>query len=152
MTVRDLMNTDFQAAEESETLLDAARRMLGHGVNSLPILDRQGTLIGVLEIEDLLPKLEPVPFSEDVEALRLFGAWVDEKNLNSFCAQYCEKRVSELMHADPSILEPDDDLSTVLREMRETAFRPIFVVDAGRRLLGMITRSDMLELLLGDES
>ena len=151
MTVRDLMNTEFHSLKREETLLDAARRMLAHRVNSLPVLDDDGRLIGVLEIEDLLPKLEPVPFSEDFEALRLFGAWVDEKNLDSFCEQYCEKQVSELMHEHPLTLEPDDDLSTVLREMRESAFRPIFIVDDGKPL-GMITRSDLLQLLLGDET
>ena len=143
------MNASFHATSPDQTLADAAKEMLSRRISTLPVVDAQKRLVGALYIEDLLPKVEPVPFTEDVEAFKLFDRWLDERNLESFYENYRQVLVQKLMHQRIHTVSPDDTLTVVLRAIRRSNFRSLFVINEQSHLLGLISRSDLLRLLLG---
>lgn len=75
MKVKDLMTQDPVVLGPEATLEEAARRILETRYGGFPVVDGEGKLLGVVQVEELLPHPENVPFS-DVEALQLFGEWV----------------------------------------------------------------------------
>ena len=72
MKVKDLMTQDPVVLGPEATLEEAARRILETRYGGFPVVDGEGRLLGVVQVEELLPHPENVPFS-DVEALQLFG-------------------------------------------------------------------------------
>jgi CBS domain-containing protein len=54
LRVHDLMSTEPVSVEPDCPLVQAVRRMVGHGVNRLPVVDGAGRPIGVLTRDDVL--------------------------------------------------------------------------------------------------
>ncbi|GIW29401.1 MAG: hypothetical protein KatS3mg070_2764 [Meiothermus sp.] len=69
MQVKNLMGLRPYTVHKDETLYRAAELMLEHRLGGLPVVDDGGVVVGLLEIDQMLPEPQKVPFS-DVEALR----------------------------------------------------------------------------------
>jgi CBS domain-containing protein len=112
------------------------------------VVNEKGQLIGLLEIDDLLPKPENVPFST-VQALRLFGEWVDPGSIEKIYAHYARIPVRQVMRTEVATVRPEDSLETALTRMLEgQQYRRVLVVDEHEHLLGTLTRSDFLRLFV----
>ncbi len=149
MKAVDIMTRDPLTATKGETLWVAAERMSAHHYGGLPVVDETGAYLGVLEMDDLLPRPENIPGAPDVIALQLFDKWVDEHSIHDFVQIYKEKRVEEVMRTEVPVLKPDDPLRVVLDKLIENLYRRMPVVDTEGRLVGIITRGDLLMLLMG---
>lgn len=57
VAVRDVMGDELITATEDESLPDVVKRMRAAGVRRLPIVDGEGTLVGILTVDDLLDLL-----------------------------------------------------------------------------------------------
>lgn len=147
MEARDIMEPAPIWVRADESLLDAAQHMLDNPFSTLPVVGEDaGELIGTLSMDDLLPRLEAVPFSE-VEALRLFENWLDENNYDKFGPRYREQAVEDHMHKDVQAVTPETHLCEALRIIVSSSDHQVFVVDEDRRLLGVIGRNDVLAVL-----
>ncbi|MEK6551583.1 MAG: CBS domain-containing protein [Pseudomonadota bacterium] len=57
VAVQDVMGGELITATEDESLPDVVKRMRAAGVRRLPVVDREGTLVGILTVDDLLDLL-----------------------------------------------------------------------------------------------
>ncbi len=57
LSVRDLMTTNLLTVRTSDSVDKAAKLFLEHGFGALPVLNKQGSLVGVLSSQDLLRAL-----------------------------------------------------------------------------------------------
>ena len=57
MSVEDVMTTDVLTLDEACEIPEAVARLSERGVRRAPVVDRQGTLVGIVSIDDLLPPL-----------------------------------------------------------------------------------------------
>ncbi|MEK6771363.1 MAG: CBS domain-containing protein [Pseudomonadota bacterium] len=57
VAVRDVMGGELITATEDESLPDVVKRMRAAGVRRLPVVDGEGTLVGILTVDDLLDLL-----------------------------------------------------------------------------------------------
>lgn len=151
MKAEHIMTPDPLTTRKGETLWVAAERMLAHHYGGLPVVDDNGLYLGVLEMDDLLPRPENIPGAPDVLALQLFDRWVDEHSINDFEEIYRTKPVEEVMRTEVPVLKPEDPLRVVLDKLIENLYRRMPVVDEEGKLIGIITRGDLLRLLMGRE-
>ncbi|GAB5603764.1 CBS domain-containing protein [Thermus sp. FJN-A] len=147
MKVADLMTKNPDTIGPEATLEEAAQRILEKRYGSLPVVDKEGCLLGLLQVEELLPHPENVPFS-DVEALQLFGEWVDGDFLESIYRRYQKTPVKAVMRTDIPRLHPEDPVGKALEALLTSEVRHLPVVDQGNRVVGILTRSDFLKLIL----
>lgn len=68
----------------------------------------------MVQVEELLPHPENVPFS-DVEALQLFGEWVDEDALAEIYRRYQRTPVKAVMRTEIPKVHPEDPWARPLR-------------------------------------
>jgi CBS domain-containing protein len=54
LTVGDVMSLDLVVAHEDEPAMDALMRMQRFGIRRMPVVDEQGTLVGLLALDDLI--------------------------------------------------------------------------------------------------
>ncbi|MGQ9736202.1 MAG: CBS domain-containing protein [Thermaceae bacterium] len=147
MKVKELMTPSPVTVSEEATLEEAARILLHHRYGGLPVVDGEGKLKGILQVEGLLPHPENVPFS-DVESLQLFGEWVDEGSLGEVYRRYRNHRVGEVMRRDVPFATPEDSLGKVLKLFLEAGLDHLPVVDEEGKVVGILSRSDLLKLIL----
>jgi CBS domain-containing protein len=148
MKVADLMTRAPETLRPKATLEEAARKILETRYGGFPVVDEEGRLLGLLQVEELLPRPENVPFS-DVEALQLFGEWVDEGTLQEIYRRYQSTPVEAVMLKEIPRVHPEDPLGKALQVLLTTEVRHLPVVDQEDKVVGILTRSDILKLILG---
>lgn len=148
MKVAEVMTPSPETLGPEATLEEAARRLLETRYGGFPVVDGEGRLLGLLQVEELLPRPENVPFS-DVEALQLFGEWVDEDVLAEIYRRYQRTPVKAVMRQEVPRVHPEDPLGKALEILLTTEVRHLPVVDGKDRVVGILTRSDILKLILG---
>jgi len=118
-TAGEIMTTRLHTISPETTLAEAGEVMARYGHGSLPVVDRQGHLLGLLTRRDL------------DRALR--------HGLDS-------APVSIYMWKGPVTIPPDMPAEKVRQTMVEHDVGRLLVVDEERRLLGLISRTDLLKL------
>ncbi len=141
------MTKDPVVVPEEATLEEAARIFVKNRYGGLPVVDREGRLQGVLQVEELLPRPENIPFS-DVEAWQLFGQWVDGDALEEVYRRYQNTRVKEVMRKEVPRVHPEDPLGKALEILLTTDFHHLPVVDKEGKVVGILSRSDILKFFL----
>ena len=57
LTVKDVLSGDLVAATENEDATVVLERMRERGVRRMPVIDREGVLVGVLSVDDILERV-----------------------------------------------------------------------------------------------
>ncbi|HEY1857577.1 CBS domain-containing protein [Acidocella sp.] len=143
MNVAALMSTNIVSVLPSTTLADAVRIMLAHNVSGLPVLETDGTLVGMITEGDLLRRTELESEGKQPSWLKVFLM------PSSVAADYVAthgRRVCEVMTPHPMHVGPAADLAEVSRLMLHKHVKRLPVLEADR-LVGIISRSDVLRAL-----
>ena len=126
MKVRDAMTAGAECVGESETLVDAARKMADLDVGSLPICGEDQRLKGMVSDRDIVVKV--LARGEDPSTVT----------------------AGQLGEGKPVTIGADDSLEEALRTMSEHRVRRLPVID-GHDLVGMLSQADLARSL-PDES
>ena len=113
----------------STTLAEAERLLEKHGYNTLPVVDAERRLLGVISSLDLLRAFD---FSEDA----ILPAY----------HRIMEKSVETVMSRDAQTLTPRAPLTRVLRKLVDSGSKSFPVVD-GERVVGVVAREDVMQAL-----
>lgn len=57
LMLSDLMSLDLVTVQEDESIESALKKMHEHGIRRLPVVDRTGSLVGILTLDDVLQYL-----------------------------------------------------------------------------------------------
>jgi CBS domain-containing protein len=119
-TARDIMSTDVTCIGESETLLDAARKLRDDDIGALPICGEDGRLKGMLTDRDIVVK-----------------ALAEGRDPATTTA-------GELAQGDAQTVTigADDSIEEALRTMEEHKVRRLPVID-GHDMVGVIAQADV---------
>lgn len=123
MTIGKICTRETYLAKPYESLLAAAERMQARNVGTLIVLDDERRPVGVLTDRDLV--------------VRGMAAGRDLRGTN----------VSQVMTRNPRTVTESTPIESVLQSMRSLGVRRMPVVDDERRLVGLISVDDVLELL-----
>jgi CBS domain-containing protein len=143
MNVAALMSTNIVSVLPSTTLADAVRIMLANHVSGLPVLESDGTLVGMITEGDLLRRTELESEDKQPSWLKVFLM------LSTVAADYVAthgRRVSEVMTTHPIYVSPATDLAEASRLMLHKHVKRLPVLKAGR-MVGVISRADVLRAL-----
>lgn len=110
----------------------AHRRMQEHDCHHLPIVEH-GVLVGMLSASDIVKALVPAPGSPPTRS----GA-----------ALLQERRVSDIMSRRVTSLPQDATLEDAARKLATGDFHALPVVGPGGALVGILTATDLAELLV----
>lgn len=125
MKVADIMRTNLQTANPDTSIHEAITTLADAHVLGLPIIDRDGRLVGVLSASDVLDRLAEAADADERE--RLFRHSV----------------VRDLMTPNPVTIRPDADVKDAAQEMLYLEVHRLFVVDA-EKLVGIVSQSDVV--------
>ncbi len=144
MKVRDLMTTEVITVGRDASLKEAARRMIEAGVSGLVVTDADGALNGVVTEADFV-KAESDRRAE--KRARLLRWFVPQPEIPS-----TERLVGDVMTPDVITIGPGDDHAKAARVMRKAGVKRTPVVDSNGRLVGILSRSDILRAFARSDS
>jgi CBS domain-containing membrane protein len=138
-TVGQAMRREVVCARPEMLLTEAAQLLYTHRINGMPVVDDLGHVVGMVGIKDILRA--PFRSGDEVYISTL-------TSLTRLAAQLGTQRVAEVMAWRVSAVSPEELLSKVMAQMVNRGIHPIPVVDQDRRLLGILGRADVLDMLL----
>lgn len=139
-TVAELMTRDVVRARRDMPFKEIVRLLTENDVTAVPVVDDRDHPVGVVSEADLLRKSAdqadpsgrtPVPHLEAWERAKAEGA-----------------RAEELMSAPPICARPEWNVVEAARLMETRHLKRLPVVDETDRLLGIVSRGDLLRIFL----
>jgi CBS-domain-containing membrane protein len=137
MKVSDVMTRDVVTVEEDMPLKDVAELFLEHDVTGVPVV-YEGRVVGVVSETDILYK-ERGSEGEPRGPI----AWLLDAPEQDFRRKLAARTAGEAMSAPPVTIRPNRPLAQAAAMMLEHRVNRLPVVD-GDRLVGLVTRSDMV--------
>jgi CBS domain-containing protein len=136
-TVKDVMSTHVVAVRKSASFKDMATRLREHRVSAFPVLDEDNKVVGVVSEADLLTK-EALEFSATG---RVSGMLHHREQ-----AKAAATTAADLMTKPPVTVGPDEFVSHAARLMYARKVKRLPVVDDDGRLIGIVSRADLLSV------
>ena len=133
-----------------DTLLASAAKVLGeHGFDGVPVTDEIGTLVGILTEYDLISKGSAIhlpTFQKILESMPVFSK--DKKDFQSDVEEVANMKVRDVMNDDPLTLGHDATYEEAVIAFRDHhRVNPIPVIDKDRKVIGVVSRFDVLKPL-----
>jgi CBS domain-containing protein len=147
--VQDVMTTNVLTFTPEQGVQDAYDQLSARGVDGAPVVDADGTVMGMLSTDDLLVQQTRLHYPTVVS---LFGAYLELPSAHRKFEQELRKavgaHVGEIMSSPAITCAPDDTLEKVATLLHEQELSRLPVVDGGR-LVGIVARGDILKAVMG---
>jgi CBS-domain-containing membrane protein len=140
--IGECMKRKVVTVTASTTVEEAARVVVQERVGTLPVVDEQSILTGVVRLQDLLQIFMPdfVALLDDIDFVHDFGPL--EQVLPQHTSQALQLTMTDLA-ATPVAVEEDDGLMRALVTMVKHQLQDLPIVDKAGRLVGIASRVDI---------
>jgi CBS domain-containing protein len=146
--VRDVMSAPVVTTTRDASVNDAADVLADKGVASLPVVDEAGRLVGMLRDDDLIASEARVHVPTFINFLGLGMAFPGEmKHLEAELKKVAGAHVGDVMQNDPPTVRADQTLEDVATIMHERAVTAVPVVDGDDKVVGIVTRADLVRFI-----
>ncbi len=149
MLAQDFMVKNVVTVTKDTPLKEIARLMVEEEISGIPVVDGE-TLVGMVTERDLLVRAKKLdlptflPFIGGV--LYLEGP----KKLDDEMRKATATTAEEIMTTKVHTVKPDTTLQDIATLMVERGVNRLPVVASGRKLVGMITRSDVVKAIAAE--
>lgn len=138
MNVRDVMTSEVVTVRPETSLKDVAAILAERRISGVPVMSEDGKVVGVVSEGDILFK-ERGP-SERTGML----AWLLDTNSLEAQLKLEARTASEAMTAPAKTIAPWRLISAAAAEMLDEGVKRLPVVDDEGRLVGIVTRADLV--------
>lgn len=145
MHIERFMKRKVISVRETDTLHTAASLYFEYHIGTLPVVNGEGVMIGLLLIRDLLSLAMPdfIHLIEDFDYIHNFGVFEDRK----VSPEILDRPVGEVMEP-PVYVEIDSGLMSTAAILNKENLSDIPVVDHNGKLVGIASRVDIGVALL----
>lgn len=140
------MTRDVVSMRPDTPLLEAATALNEHGFDGVPVVDDQNVLVGILTEYDLISKGSAVHLPTLQKVFR--SLQIAERNhIREEMREISDLKVRDVMNGDPLTLQPTASLEETVAVFRDHhRVNPVPVVDASRKVVGVVSRYDIVKL------
>src|SRR3954452_15986101 len=151
--VRDIMDTDAPHVSVVDSVETVLRMLRDHELPGVPVVNEGGRCVGIITEADLVLSDENEDFHLP-HYFQLFGGVVFLESMSHF-----EDRVrkafaataEDMMTPDPVTIEADATVREAAHLIARKKHNRLPVIEHGR-LVGVVTRVDVLDALISDEA
>ena len=140
MLAGDVMTREVISVASDASAMQAGALMLKHQISGLPVVDSSGILLGIISEGDFLRRAE-------LGTRRRRARWLEfligPGRLASEYVHACGRKATEIMTPNPYAVSEATPLSEVVQLMERHQIKRVPVV-CGRRLVGIVSRADLL--------
>lgn len=150
-TVADVMSHDPIVVKPETPLKEAIHLIADKRVSGLPVVDEQGKLVGVISETDLMWQetgATPPPYIMVLDSvIYLENPARYEQELHKALGQ----TVGEVMTSEAITTKPDQALREAAQLMHDRDVRRLPVIDAAGKVVGILTRGDIVRFMAANQ-
>ncbi len=144
LMIHDIMTTDVATVHRDTPLRDAARLLLERRISGLPVVDENNKLVGIVTEADFLTSLG-IPCHHPAHSLwqtleSMFKHQPDTGNT--------PEKVAEIMAHEVISISGNKTLHDAIDSMKKHHIKRLVVTDKQGQVQGIITRSNLVQVLL----
>jgi len=154
ITASDLMNPGVLTVREDMTVRELAGFLMEHEISGAPVADAQDRLLGVVSLVDIAALASGEGPRTGEEGSSFFGPdWddgLDEEDVEELQLDHDGLRVAEIMNPRIYSVREDATVAEIASLMLKGHIHRVLVTREDRAV-GIITTSDLLGLLVGED-
>ncbi|MER6181757.1 CBS domain-containing protein [Streptomyces sp. NPDC001652] len=144
--VGSVMTHDVVRAQYGTPFKKVARLLADHRISGLPVVDEDDKVIGVISETDLMVRQAATPDTFDPPRRRRLARLT--RNARRQAVKARARTAGPLMTEPPVTVHADDSIIEAARTMAQRRVKRLPVVDEENRLVGIVTRRDLLQVFL----
>ena len=151
LTVRDIMETSVVTVYPEDTIENVIHTMRDHELPAIPVVNEGDRCVGIISEADLIMGGEEADLHLP-HYIELFGGMVFLESTKKFEERLRKAIAStarDVMTEEPVTIGPDASVAEAGRMIAEHKHNRLPVVEHGR-LIGVVTRVDVLDALIAD--
>lgn len=138
--VKEIMTDNVVAVSEDTEIKEAARLLSENRISGMPVIDETGKVIGVVTEADILASAGIKKEHRFMDILKhLFGEPVPSGRKGEY--------VKEIMTSPAITTHADADIRDIAKILDEKRIKRLPVVDKEGRLIGIISRADIIKAI-----
>lgn len=149
IAIKDIMVREVISVYPETPLTEATKILTMHHFDGLPVVDHENTLVGILTEYDLISKGSAIhlpTFQLILKNLQIFKK--DRELFASQAQELLSLTVKDVMNNDPLTLSQDSSFEEAVITFRDHhRVNPIPIIDKNRKVIGVISRFDILRPL-----
>ncbi len=146
-TARDIMTSPVITLKPTMEIVTAAKILMDNHINGAPVVDDDGTIVGVLTRDDLITQQRKIPLPSYFVVLDalipLHSVGQVEKEMEKIAAT----TVEHAMTRTPVIVTPDTAIEDIASLMLDKKIHTIPVQQYDGEIVGVIGKEDLLKTL-----
>jgi len=145
MRTADVMTPNVITVRPDDTVEEAARLMVRHGISGLPVVDAEGNLVGVVTEGDFLRRSET---GTQRRRPRWLEVLLGPGRLAEDYVRSHSRRVAAVMTGEPFTVGEDTPVEEVVHLMERHRIKRLPVIRDGR-CIGIVSRANLIQALAG---
>ena len=144
--VSNLMTTDVILVSPSDAVDVVARLMVEHGVSGVPVVDGE-TVVGMITEADIVSReieVDPPAYGTFLDAVFVLPWDRSDEELRRVLAT----TAGQLMSTPARVLPVTATIREAASVMYKERVNPVPIVDGDGRMVGIVSRSDIIRLLV----
>jgi CBS domain-containing protein len=146
--VREIMTSDVVVLQTDLSVVEALGRLVERGISGAPVVDEAGRLVGLLDDSDLLVAEARLHGPTVIE---LLGAYIplpgERRRHEEELRHVLGQTVGDLMHRDPPTVPVTGTVEDAATAMIDQRVSRVPIVDEDRRVVGIVTRGDIVSMM-----
>lgn len=152
--VKDLMSKQVVAVHPNDSVVYAANLLTEKRLNGLPVTADDGSILGIVTEYDLITKGSSIHLPTFIKLVKGFPLYKKDRSLISDeIKKIISLRVSDVLNPEPVVVHPEttaEDAARVFSEHHRV--NPLLVADQEGRLVGVLSRYDIIKLYTGSKA
>ncbi len=142
MKARDVMIAPVITVGENATIRDVAKLLIEKGISAVPVVDRDGKMVGIVSEADLIHRPEA---GTDRPASWWLSLISGEPAVAEEYAKSHAIKVKDVMTKNVQTARPDTPLSEIADLFEEHHVKRVPVVNEGGDLVGVVSRANIVQ-------
>lgn len=144
MLARDIMTTNVISASPDATIVELAQLMLDRHISGIPIVDRDGQLVGMVTEGDCLRRAE---FGTERKRTKWLEVFTSIDRLATDYLHSHGRKAGDVMSRSPICVGEDTPIEDIVTLMEKYRIKRVPVERDGK-LVGIVSRANLLSLLV----
>jgi CBS domain-containing protein len=145
MRAEQIMMTDVTTVHANTTIEEVARLLTTRRIGSVPVVDDDHRVVGMVNDEELFTSEKGIPFSA-VRVPMLFEKWAQPDRAAEIYANARQNTVKDVMSSEYMCVDASTSVGHITQLMVEQNLHRVLVT-RNSRLVGIITRLDLIRML-----
>ena len=146
-TVGEMMTAPPLTVTAETPLKDAVQLLATHRISGLPVVNGDGEVIAEISETDLMWQVSGASLPAYVMLLDSVVYLTNPARYNQELHKALGQTVADVMSRKITLIRADDDLQHAAHVMHDKQIRRLVVVDDHKRVIGILTRGDIVREL-----